>query len=34
VVKLVVGGRGTYVCERCQRRPRLRAAPGRALTTG
>ncbi len=21
--KLVVGGRGTYVCERCQRRPRL-----------
>ena len=25
VVKLVVGGRGTYVCERCQRRPRARA---------
>jgi formamidopyrimidine-DNA glycosylase len=24
VRKLVVGGRGTYVCERCQRRPRLR----------
>ena len=23
VRKLVVGGRGTYVCERCQRRPRL-----------
>ncbi len=25
IVKLVVGGRGTYVCERCQRRPRLAA---------
>lgn len=25
VVKLVVAGRGTYVCERCQRRPRARA---------
>jgi formamidopyrimidine-DNA glycosylase len=25
--KLVVGGRGTYVCERCQRRPRLRRSP-------
>jgi formamidopyrimidine-DNA glycosylase len=24
VVKMVVGGRGTYVCERCQPRPRLR----------
>ncbi|HZO77991.1 MAG TPA: bifunctional DNA-formamidopyrimidine glycosylase/DNA-(apurinic or apyrimidinic site) lyase [Solirubrobacteraceae bacterium] len=24
VVKLVVAGRGTYVCERCQRRPRAR----------
>jgi formamidopyrimidine-DNA glycosylase len=24
IVKLVVGGRGTYVCERCQPRPRLR----------
>jgi formamidopyrimidine-DNA glycosylase len=24
--KLVVGGRGTYVCERCQPRPRLRRA--------
>jgi formamidopyrimidine-DNA glycosylase len=33
VVKLVVAGRGTYVCERCQRRPRLRAASPRALTT-
>jgi formamidopyrimidine-DNA glycosylase len=32
VVKLVVAGRGTYVCERCQRRPRVRAAPGVALT--
>lgn len=31
VRKLVVGGRGTYVCERCQPRPRPRrpAAPGR-----
>ncbi|MGB9183941.1 MAG: bifunctional DNA-formamidopyrimidine glycosylase/DNA-(apurinic or apyrimidinic site) lyase [Solirubrobacteraceae bacterium] len=26
--KLVVGGRGTYVCERCQPRPRRRAAAG------
>ena len=25
--KLVVGGRGTYVCERCQPRPRRRPAP-------
>jgi len=38
VRKLIVGGRGTYVCERCQPRPRVRAgrrsAPqrGRALT--
>jgi hypothetical protein len=24
VRKLVVGGRGTYVCERCQPRPRAR----------
>ncbi len=24
VRKIAVGGRGTYVCERCQRRPRLR----------
>jgi formamidopyrimidine-DNA glycosylase len=22
--KMVVGGRGTYVCEHCQRRPRRR----------
>jgi formamidopyrimidine-DNA glycosylase len=29
IVKLVVGGRGTYVCERCQARPRLRR-PGPA----
>lgn len=33
IVKLVAAGRGTYVCERCQRRPRavrppVRAAPG------
>jgi formamidopyrimidine-DNA glycosylase len=27
VVKLVVGGRGTHVCERCQRRPRTTARP-------
>jgi formamidopyrimidine-DNA glycosylase len=26
--KLVVGGRGTYVCERCQPKPRRRAAAG------
>lgn len=25
IVKMVVGGRGTYVCERCQPRPRTRA---------
>jgi formamidopyrimidine-DNA glycosylase len=25
ITKLVVGGRGTYVCERCQPRPRQRA---------
>jgi len=24
IVKMVVGGRGTYVCETCQPRPRLR----------
>jgi formamidopyrimidine-DNA glycosylase len=30
VRKLVVGGRGTYVCERCQPRPRARRAGGRA----
>jgi formamidopyrimidine-DNA glycosylase len=36
IVKLVVAGRGTYVCERCQRRPRLTGAsipskqPGRS----
>jgi formamidopyrimidine-DNA glycosylase len=27
--KLVVGGRGTYVCERCQSRPRSRRSPVR-----
>jgi formamidopyrimidine-DNA glycosylase len=27
--KLVVGGRGTYVCERCQSRPRNRRSPAR-----
>jgi formamidopyrimidine-DNA glycosylase len=31
IVKLVVAGRGTYVCERCQRRPRRSIARGRAL---
>jgi formamidopyrimidine-DNA glycosylase len=31
IVKMVVGGRGTYVCESCQRRPRKRGAKrGRA----
>jgi formamidopyrimidine-DNA glycosylase len=29
VRKLVVGGRGTYVCERCQPRPRQRSTAGR-----
>ena len=29
IVKLVVAGRGTYVCERCQPRPRLRRAARR-----
>jgi formamidopyrimidine-DNA glycosylase len=27
IVKMVVGGRGTYVCEGCQPRPRLRRKP-------
>ena len=27
VRKIVVGGRGTYVCERCQPRPRVRSLP-------
>ncbi|MBV9167003.1 MAG: bifunctional DNA-formamidopyrimidine glycosylase/DNA-(apurinic or apyrimidinic site) lyase [Solirubrobacterales bacterium] len=27
VIRLVVAGRGTYVCERCQRRPRRVASP-------
>jgi fructose/tagatose bisphosphate aldolase len=27
VRKIVVGGRGTYVCEHCQPRPRSRARP-------
>jgi formamidopyrimidine-DNA glycosylase len=30
--KMVVGGRGTYVCEHCQKRPRARTAQTRALT--
>jgi formamidopyrimidine-DNA glycosylase len=29
IVKMVVGGRGTYVCERCQPRPRARRRPQR-----
>jgi formamidopyrimidine-DNA glycosylase len=29
IVKMVVAGRGTYVCERCQPRPRLRRRAGR-----
>jgi formamidopyrimidine-DNA glycosylase len=29
IVKLVVAGRGTYVCERCQPRPRTRRRPQR-----
>jgi formamidopyrimidine-DNA glycosylase len=29
IVKMVVAGRGTYVCERCQPRPRLRATARR-----
>jgi formamidopyrimidine-DNA glycosylase len=29
IVKMVVAGRGTYVCERCQARPRLRRPGGR-----
>jgi formamidopyrimidine-DNA glycosylase len=32
ITKMVVAGRGTYVCERCQPRPRrVRAAPNRRL---
>ena len=30
--KIVVGGRGTYVCETCQRKPRARRAARRAVT--
>jgi len=29
--KLVVGGRGTYVCERCQPRPRTHRVPGSSV---
>lgn len=29
IVKMVVAGRGTYVCESCQPRPRSRKGPGR-----
>jgi formamidopyrimidine-DNA glycosylase len=31
IVKMVVAGRGTYVCESCQPRPRRRRAPQKAL---
>jgi formamidopyrimidine-DNA glycosylase len=34
IVKLVVGGRGTYVCETCQSRPRRRSGRGRATGSG
>jgi formamidopyrimidine-DNA glycosylase len=32
--KLVVGGRGTYVCEHCQRRPRAQRRPACPRTNG
>jgi formamidopyrimidine-DNA glycosylase len=31
IVKMVVGGRGTYVCERCQPRPRKQKRSGRSM---
>jgi formamidopyrimidine-DNA glycosylase len=34
ITKIVVGGRGTYVCERCQRRPRARPARAGGRTAG
>jgi formamidopyrimidine-DNA glycosylase len=34
IVKMVVGGRGTYVCERCQPRPRRRPSKTRQRTRG
>ncbi len=34
VRKIVVGGRGTYVCERCQPRPRVKRPIPRARTPG
>jgi formamidopyrimidine-DNA glycosylase len=34
IVKMVVGGRGTYVCEHCQPRPRLRRAGRRGAAVG
>jgi formamidopyrimidine-DNA glycosylase len=33
VVKFVAAGRGTYACERCQRRPRARRAAGARMRT-
>jgi formamidopyrimidine-DNA glycosylase len=33
IIKLVVGGRGTYVCEHCQPRPRPRKPVAHAATT-
>ena len=34
IVKMVVAGRGTYVCEHCQPRPRLRRAGRRGARRG
>ena len=34
IVKMVVAGRGTYVCERCQPRPRARAGRARTAAAG
>ncbi len=34
IVKMVVAGRGAYVCEHCQPRPRLRRAGRRGATAG
>jgi formamidopyrimidine-DNA glycosylase len=34
IMKFVAAGRGTYACERCQRRPRGVRRPGRAPRAG
>ena len=34
IIKMVVGGRGTYVCERCQPRPRRRRRPAQRALRG